>query len=145
MYTRRLLPDFLIPFSRMRLDKVVEAGREKERGSSLEECCRLIGCIDLRTAKMHLKRLEEAAKTVALTLAESQAAAVHLRANTDLLLPLCPLERLEELFRRQEEAYLRAGSGRIRSQALRSLLQAVLWKNMGKVLMSYVSRPPPDS
>ena len=43
-YTKRLLPDFLIPFARMRLDKVIEAGRRKESGSTLEECCRIIGC-----------------------------------------------------------------------------------------------------
>jgi hypothetical protein len=74
-YTKRLLPDFLIPFARMRLDTAVEAGRKRESGSSLEECCRIIGCTDLRTARMHLARLAKAAKAVALTLAERQVAA----------------------------------------------------------------------
>ena len=73
-YTKRLLPDFLIPASRMRLDKVIEADRRKESESTLEECCRIIGCIDLRTAQMHMERLEEAAKAATLTLAEMQAA-----------------------------------------------------------------------
>lgn len=142
-YTKRLLPDFLIPYARMRLDTVVEASRRKERGSTLEQCCRIIGCIDLRTARMHLKRLEEAAKTVALTLAESQAAAVHLHETDSPLRPLPPLERLEKLLDRQMEGQLRAGNGKSRSPALRSLLQAELWKRKRKSLMSYVSRPPP--
>ena len=144
-YTKRFLPDFIIPYARMRLDKVVEAGRKKESGSSLEDCCRLIGCIDLRTARKHLKRLEEAAKEIALTLAERQAAAVHLHGPGKELRPLAPFERLEELFSREEEAHLRAGGGGLRTPVLRTLLQAELWKNRGKVLMSYVSRPPPDS
>jgi len=38
-YTERLFPDFLIPYARMRLDKVVEAVGEKASGSTLEECC----------------------------------------------------------------------------------------------------------
>ncbi|MDZ7794938.1 MAG: hypothetical protein U5P10_14970 [Spirochaetia bacterium] len=144
-YTKRLLPDFLIPFARMRLDTVIEAGRSKESGSSLEECCRILGCIDLRTARMHLRRLEEAVKTAALTLAERQAATVHLHEPGYHPRPLAPLRRLEELLARQEAAHLRAGGGRSRSPTLRTFLQAVLWKNRGKVLMSYASRPPPDS
>ena len=144
-YTKRLLPDFLIPFSRMRLDKVVEAVGEKESGSTLEECCRILGCIDLRTARMHLRRLDEAAKEVALTLAERQAAAVHLHEPGYQPRPLTPLERVEELVSRQEEAHLRAGGGGSRPPALRPLLQAVLWKKKGKDLTSYASRPPPES
>ena len=143
-YTKRLLPDFLIPFARMRLDAVVEAGRRKENGNTLDECCRILGCIDLRTARMHIRRLEEAAKTAALTLAERQAATVHLHEPEDQLRPLDPLVRLEELLERQEEAHLRAGGGRSLPRGLRPLLQAVLWKNRRKVLMSYASRPPPD-
>ncbi|MDY7029872.1 MAG: hypothetical protein SVR04_16390 [Spirochaetota bacterium] len=142
-YTKRLLPDFLIPFARMRLDKVIEAGKEKEQGSTVEKCCRIIGCNDLRTARMHLKRLEEAAKTVALVMAESQAAAVHLHGTDSPLRPLALFERLEKLLERQEEGQLRAGDGRSRSPALRSLLQAELWKKKQRPPTSYVSRPPP--
>jgi hypothetical protein len=86
----------------MRLDKVIEADRRKESESTLEECCRIIGCIDLRTAQMHMERLEEAAKAATLTLAEMQAAAVHLHEPSYPLRPLAPLERLEELLGRQE-------------------------------------------
>ena len=144
-YTKRILPDFLIPFARMRLDNVIEAGRKKESGSTVEECCRIIGCIDLRTARMHLKRLEEAVKTVALTLAESQAAAVHFHETGYPLHPLTALGRLEKLLNQQKEGQLRAGNGRLRPPSLRSLLQAELWKKKRKDLMSYVSRSPPQS
>lgn len=144
-WTKRFLPDFLIPFARMRLDKVIEAGRERAGGSTVEECCRIIGCIDLRTARMHLKRLEETAKTEALTLAESQAAAVHLYETDSPLRPLAPLERLEKLLDRQKEGQLRVGNSRCRPPALQSLLQAELWKKKRKSLTSYVSRPPPGS
>lgn len=132
-YTKRLLPDFLIPFARMRLDAVVEASRRKESGRTREECCRILGCIDLRTARMHMRRLEEAAKTAALTLAERQATMLHLHEPEDRFYPLDPLGRLEELLDRQEEAHLRAGGGRSRPPALRRLLQAVLWKNRAQV------------
>ena len=144
-YTKRLLPDFLIPYARMRLDKVVEAVGDKESGSTLEECCRILGCIDLRTARMHMRRLEKAVQEVALTLAERQAAAVHLHEPGYQSRPLTPLERAEKLVSRQEEAHLRAGGGRSRPPALRPLLQALLWKKRGNVLMSYASRPPPAS
>jgi hypothetical protein len=144
-YTRRLLPDFLTPFARMRLDNVIDAGREKADGSTVEKCCRIIGCIDLRTARVHLKRLEEAAKIVALTLAENQAASIHLHQSDYSLSPLTTLGRLEKLLDRQMEGQLRGGNGKSRSPSLRSLLQAELWKKKRKSLTSYVSRPPPES
>ena len=46
---------FSHPFTRMRLDRVMEAAREQEAGADLERCSRTIGCIDLDTARRHLK------------------------------------------------------------------------------------------
>ena len=92
---------------------------------------------------MHLARLTEAAKAIALALAERQASAVHLHEHTEQLQPHAPLERLVELCRREEEAQLRSGSPNLHPDRLRLLLQAALWKNRRNVFMSYVSRPPP--
>ena len=144
-YTKRILPDFLTPHARMRLDNVIEAGRKRESGSTVEECCRIIGCIDLRTARMHLKRIEDAIKTVALTLAENQALLIHFHESNYSLHPFPPLQRLENLLECQKEGQLRAGKGRFRHPALWSLLQAELWKKKRKTSMSYVSRSPPQS
>lgn len=144
-YTKRLLPDFLIPGARVRLDKVVEARQRKECGSNLEECYRILGCNDPRTVRLHLRRIEEAAGAAALTLAERQAAAVHLHENTHLLRPLSSLKRLSELCRREEEAQLRSGGESRHVGGLRHVLQAALWKKRRKVSMSYVCRPPPQS
>lgn len=94
---------------------------------------------------MHLKRIEYAAKTVALMLAESQSVAVHLHDNSDCLKPHTPLERLSVLYRRQEETQLRSGSESGHPVELGYLLQAALRKNYRKNSMSYVSRPPPVS
>ncbi len=102
-----------------------------------------MGCIDLRTAQKHLKKLEEAAKAVGLFLAESQAASIHLHESDYPLHPLSPLERLVNLIDRQKEGYLRAGNARLWPPALRSLLQAGLRKRREKSLTSYVSRSPP--
>ena len=46
-YTKRILPDFLIPYARMRLDRVMEAAQEREAGAGLEHCSRIMGCIDI--------------------------------------------------------------------------------------------------
>lgn len=94
---------------------------------------------------MHLARLTEAAKAVALTLAERQAAAVHLHEHTYRLRPRAPLARLAELCRREEETQLRSGCANLHPGGLPRLLQAALWKKRRNVLMSYVSRPPPQS
>jgi hypothetical protein len=82
---------------------------------------------------------------VALTLAESQAAAVHLHETDAPLHPLAPLVRLEQLLDQQKEGQLRSGDGRCRPFTLRSLLQADLWKKRRKNPTSYVSRPPPEA
>ena len=94
---------------------------------------------------MHLARLTEAAKAVALTLAEKQADAVHLHEHAYQLQPRAPLERLAELCAREEEAQLRSGCENLNPRGLRRLLQAALGKNRRKVFTSYVSRPPPQS
>jgi hypothetical protein len=139
-----MLPDFLIPYARMRLDRVLEAAREKERGADLERCSQIIGCIDLETVRRHLTRLEKASAFVALELAEGHAAKPHLIEHNLELGPLPLFKRLEKLYRIEREMYLRAGTGHENFPSLRYLLQAMLWQPYGKVSTSFPSRSPPD-
>lgn len=58
-YTKRLLPDFLLPHSPIRMDLVLEAGRRRrEEKASLEDCSLVMGCLELRTVRKHLNNLE---------------------------------------------------------------------------------------
>lgn len=141
-YTKRLLPDFLIPYARIRLDRVMEAAREKEAGADLECCSRIIGCIGLDTARRHLQQFEEAAAEVALLLAEGHAASPHLHENLQEVRPLTILERLEEQYLAEKEMHLRGGTIN-RLLSLRQLLQTALWKKAGKKSTSCLSRSPP--
>ena len=94
---------------------------------------------------MHLARLTEAVQSAALSLAERQAAAVHLYEHTSDIRPRTPFERLDELWRREEESRLRSGFENLNPTGVRPLLQAALWKSERNLFMSYVSRPPPRS
>ena len=142
-YTKRMLPDFLIPYARMRLDLVVDAVKERESGAGLEHCSRIIGCLDLVTARRHFNRLQEAASAVALLLAERHASAPHLSEHRYEFRVLSVLRRLEELYRMEQEVLLRAGKSHANLPGLRHLLQTALWKTHGKVSTSFPSRSPP--
>ncbi len=142
-YTKRMLPDFLIPYARMRLDRVIEATREKELGADLERCSQIIGCIDLDTVRRHFRHLEKAAALVAIELAERQASAPHLSGCNKELRPLSPLKRLEALHHGEEEVRSRAGRSGPRLPSLRQFLQAALWKKSGNISTTCLSRSPP--
>ena len=119
----------------------MEAAREQEAGADLERCSRTIGCIDLDTARRHLKRLEETAAEVALALAERHATTPHLTDSTQKIRPLSIFERLEELYRTERETHLRGGTARL-LPSVRELLQTALWKKACKKSTSYLSRAP---
>lgn len=143
-YTKRMLPDFLQPYARIRLDLVIEAAREREQGAELERCASIMGSIDLETVRRHLNRLEKAAADTALLLAARHAAAPHLSEQNPELRPLPLLRRLEILCRIEREMHLRAGRGHENLPDIRYLLQAMLWKLYGNVSTSFPSRSPPD-
>ncbi len=130
-YTKRLLPDFLIPRCVIRLDNLVEAAAETEPGRNVEETCRILGCIDTRTARAHLKRFEQAVAAVAVELAERRTMAPELGELPQTTPETPPLARLQVLYRSESEAALRAGDG-VLPISLRQILQAVLWKLPGK-------------
>jgi len=73
-YMRRLLPDFLIPYCRIRLHNVAEASALGNEERTTERVCRLLGCIDPRTAWRHLRRFEQAAERVVSELSMRRAA-----------------------------------------------------------------------
>jgi hypothetical protein len=139
--TKRLLPDFIIPFCVIRLDHVVEASNNA-CNTGIEQTCAALGCLDPRTARKHLLRIEWAADTVALSLAESIAAVPELSPLPLVTPELAPLQRCTLLIDRQNLAMIRAGSAAL-AICLRYLLQAALWNVCRKKPMTYVSDPSP--
>ena len=130
-YTKRLLPDFLIPRCVIRLDHLAQAAEEVHPGTGVEKTCRILGCIDARTAHTHLRRFEQAVAAVALQLAERRAMAPQLGELPHTSPQSLPLARLQVLYRSEREAALRAGADTVPS-SLRQMLQAALWKPPGE-------------
>jgi len=130
-YTKRLLPDFLIPRCVIRLDHLAQAAGEVHRAKDVENTCRILGCIDARTARSHLKRLEQAVAAVAVGLAKRRAMAPELGELSHTSPHSLPLARLQVLYRSERDAALRAGAGAV-PISLRQMLQAVLWKPPGE-------------
>ena len=71
-YTKRLLPDFLLPYRVIRSDKILEAQQEAQQEDSEElgKVCSLLGCIDFRTAREYLEYGKKAIKRASLAIAE---------------------------------------------------------------------------
>jgi len=71
-YTKRLLPDFLLPYRVIRSDKILEAQQEAQQEDSEElgKVCSLLGCIDLRTARKYLEYGKKSIKKASLAIAE---------------------------------------------------------------------------
>ena len=67
-YTKRLLPDFLLPHRVIRSDKTLEA--QQEDPGELEKVCSILGCIDFRTARKYLEYGEKAIKKASLAITE---------------------------------------------------------------------------
>lgn len=141
-YTKRLLPDFLIPRCVIRLDHLLEAAADAHPGGGVEKTCRILGCIDTRTARTHLKRFEQAVAAVAVQLAERRAMAPELGELPQTTPQSLPLARLQVLYRTEREAALRAGAGASEPISLRQMLQALLWKLPGKKPSTCACWPP---
>jgi hypothetical protein len=69
-YTKRLLPDFLLPKRVIRSDMVLKAIEIAGEPEDLEKACTILGCIDLRTAKNSLKNGTKAINKACLSLEE---------------------------------------------------------------------------
>jgi len=65
-----LLPDLLIPYAVIRSDSVLKALKEDSKQHSLETTSRILGCLDLRTARKYLNSGIQAVNKASLALSE---------------------------------------------------------------------------
>ena len=143
-YTKRLLPEFLIPHSVIRLDNLLEADDLPENERSERAVCDLIGCLDPRTARHQMRRLASAIDAVSLDLTRRRAATPELGELPEISPGTPPGERLAILFDSEVGAGQRAGTISA-LLSLRQLLQAAMWKKRGNKpssLASHRRRPP---
>jgi hypothetical protein len=96
-YTKRLLPDFVAPRANIRLDNTKQA---YENGQIVEDACLTMGCIDIRTAKFHLKALENSLLQAEVSLSCDLSHYSGQIAPPELTPDLSPLERLQFLAER---------------------------------------------
>jgi hypothetical protein len=138
-YTKRLLPEFVIPHSVIRLDYLLEAADLAKTERSADAICELIGCVDARTARHQMRRLASAVETVSLDLTRRRAATLELGDLPQVSPGTPPWQRLAILF----DAEVRAGerAGQIHSlPSIRQLLQAAMGTGGRRKPSSRVSR-----
>jgi hypothetical protein len=142
-YTKRLLPDFLLPYSPIRLDRIMDAERQRrEEGASLEDCCQILGCVELRTVRKHFKRLYELAGAVGLQLSEQLAHNPQYACLPEVVPEQGVIQKMYKLHDLHEHAAVRAGHA---AMPLRHFLQAHCWHYYRTTTITCVSRarPPP--
>jgi hypothetical protein len=143
-YTMRILPDFLIPGCVIRLDHVEEAAEAKRAGTGNDRLCEILGCLDDRTARRHLRRYGESIDEVALLLAETRSKRPELGELPKLTPDTSPQDRLVRLWQAEQIAMQRRGEP-LAPTSLRQLLQTAMRKSGRKSPSSCVSgepRPP---
>jgi len=96
-YTKRFLPDFVTPRANIRLDKTKQA---YENGKTVEDACLIMGCVDTRTAKSHLKALKNSLLQAELSLSHDLSHYSGQIAPPELTPSLLPLERMQFLVER---------------------------------------------
>ena len=124
-HTKRLLPEFLIPHSVMRLDYLLEAADLPKAERSEAAVCDLIGCLDPRTARHQMRRLAMAIETASLDITGRRAATPELGELPQINPGTPPEERLAILFDSEIRAGQRAGSIPA-APSVRQLLQATM-------------------
>ena len=139
-YTKRLLPDFLTPHSVIRLDHLLEAADLPESDRTEAAVCDLLGCLDPRTARYHMRRLTTAIQAVSLDLARRRAATPELGELPDISPETSCGERLRILFDAECRAGERMGEP-ARSPPMRQLLQAAMCRHLGKKPSNHASPP----
>jgi len=143
-YTTRLLPDFLVPGCVIRLDHLEEAYEQRRAGVGNDRLCGILGCLDDRTVRRHLKRYDEALAAVALRLAERRAMSPELGELPQITPDTPSVDRLQRLWRAEQIASQRSGEA-FQPMSLRHLLQTELGKSKRRKPSGCVSvdaRPP---
>ena len=143
-YTMRLLPEFLVPGCVIRLDHLEEAYEERRAGGGNDRLCAILGCLDDRTLRRHLKRYEEALEAVTVRLAEGRAMNLQLGELPNSTPDTPAVDRLQRLWRAEQIASQRSGEA-LGPMSLRYFLQAGLRNSRRKKPSSRVSaeaRPP---
>ena len=137
-YTKRLLPDFLIPYSPIRLDWILEAERmRREDGAPLEDCCRIMGCLELRTVRKHLKHLQKVSEEAALEISRELAHVPQYARLPETDPEQSSFMRLYTLYKILLQAAAAAG---LPAAGLRQSLQEHWWHLVGRQSTSCVSR-----
>jgi len=127
-YTRRLLPDFLMPGCVIRLDKALEAYRAAVDHLDIEHACSIMLCIDERTARKHLDRIDTAIGQASLRLAGTIALQPELGELPKRTPDSTPLTVLTRLLETESRARLRSGEI-TPTPGILSLLQKIRWEN----------------
>lgn len=122
-YTRRMLPEHIIPRSPLRSDglvRLLESGRDRGPGF-LDEACAALGCVDPRTARKHIRALTDAAQAKLAVIARLDAETAAPGADSPFP-PDIHLFALLALFWKRFLAAHRTRSGTMAAEALRPLL-----------------------
>jgi len=126
-YTRRLLPDFLMPGCVIRLDKVLEAYRTGIDHLDIGHACSVMLCLEERTARKHLNRINTAIQQANLSLAKTIALQPELGELPKTTPDSTPLTVFTRLFEAESRARLR--SGKITpTPGILSLIQKSMWE-----------------
>ena len=126
-YTRRLLPDFLMPGCVIRLDKALEAYKLTQHSCDIELACQTMLCIDERTARKHMDCIENAIQQANVKLAETIAQSPEAGDLPDVTPESTPLIILTSLRDALFRARLRSGTSTPVPSIL-SFLQQIRWQ-----------------
>lgn len=137
-YTKRLLPDFLIPYSPIRMDRVLEAEHARRvDGAPLEDCSLIMGCLELRTVRKHLKNLQKVSEEAALEISRELSHVPQYARLPETDPEQNSVMRLYTLYKILLQAAAAAGH-HVAGQ--RQILLAQWWKCVGRLSTSCVSR-----
>jgi hypothetical protein len=126
-YTCRLLPDFLMPGCIIRLDKALEAYSATVDHLDIEHACSVMLCIDERTARKHLARIDSAIQQASLRLAGNIALQPELGELPKITPDSTPLTVLTRLLETESRARLRSGEI-TPTPGILSHIQKIMWE-----------------